>query len=208
MSHTTYLSPYEVMETRPFTHPAHILTDQNTLRYMAGQVCMLLEYPYLSARPPHIVLFNRPDHSDWFHRIVLAQPEQLRRKRPLTIVGFFGLKRKDANKALAHDFDHTLIGEISDHSGLLSYSSMALAGGNYANLVIFAHRDARNQWSTSQAHAQAVQRLAPGYYRTVCIYNGRLPGGMSHHHDLTLNRVKYYDYRRQPLWQAQREIIG
>jgi hypothetical protein len=201
-----HLQTNELIIERPFTHPDHITADQKTLCYMAVQVCALLEYPYLASEPPYIVLFNRPDHSNWFHRIVIAQPQELREVRPLTIVGFFGQKRDDANVELAHEFDRILIAEIPTHPGLLSYSTMALSGGNYANLVVFAHDDARNGWSSSRAHAQAVQQLSPNYYRTVCIYNGRLPQGIYQHHHLQLSRAKYYDYQSEPRWQAVREI--
>lgn len=207
MSNAVRLLPHQVVETRPFTHPSHIATDQNTLRYMAGQVCVLLEYPYLASTPPHIVLFNRPGDDHWFHRIVIAQPEMLREKRPLTVVGFFGQKKPGADGNVAHTFDRMLIEEIPDHNGLLSYSSMALANNNYANLVVFVDSAARDHWSTSKAHAQAVRELSPSYYRSVRIYNGRLPNNIFHHHDLTIIRAKYYDYQCQPLWQAQREIL-
>jgi len=199
--------PHEIVKTRPFTHPSHIATDQNTLRYMAGQVCVLLEYPYLASTPPHIVLFHRPGNDSWFHRIVIAQPDMLKEERPLTIVGFFGHKNPDADQNGVHTFDRMLVDEIPDHDGLLSYSSMALADENFANLVVFADADARDQWSTSKAHAQVVRELSPNYYRAVRIYNGRLPNGIYQHHDLTLMRAKYYDYQCQPLWQAQRDIL-
>lgn len=206
MSHHYQLAPNEFMATRPFTSPDLIADDQATLCYMAGQVCVLLEYPYLSAKPPHIVLFNRPDHSNWFHRIVLAEPETLRQRQPLTIVGFFGRKREEADMTPAHEFDRILVAEIPQHPGLLSYSTMALNGDNYANLVIFASEEAREHWSTSKAHAQAVNQLTPNYYLTVTIYNGRLTNGIHQHHDLTLIRAKYYDYQCQPPWQAVRKI--
>lgn len=205
-----HLQADEITAERPFTHPKQITADQKTLCYMAGQVCVLLEYPYLPSAPPHVVLFNQPerDHQSgaWFHRLVIAQPEPLRQIRPLTIVGFFGRKREEANSALAREFDDILVAEIAQHPGLLSYSSMALGGGNYANLVIFADDDARNQWRSSQAHAQAAEQLSPHYYQTVCIYNGRLPDGIYHHHHLQLTRAKYYDYQTEPRWQAVREI--
>ena len=165
-----------------------------------------MQYPYLSSEPPHIVLFNRPDNSKWFHRIVLADPETLNRAQPLTIVGFFGRKRADGDVKFAHNFDRILIDEIPRYPGLLSYSSMALNDENYANLVTFTSSAARDHWSTSKAHAQAVKQLSPNYYLTVTIYNGRLPYGIHQHHDLTLIRAKYYDYQSQPLWQAVREI--
>lgn len=208
MAQLVQLARNERVAARPFTSPSYIVDDQATLCYMAGQVCVLMEYPYLSAEPPHIVLFNRPDKSSWFHRIVLAEPDTLRQTQLLTIVGFFGRKRADADIKYAHEFDRILVAEIPQHPGLLSYSTMALENDNYANLVIFTAETARDHWSTSRAHAQAVNKLSPNYYLTVTIYNAFLPNGIHHHHDLTLIRAKYYDYQSQPPWQAVREIAS
>jgi hypothetical protein len=208
MPQQTYLSGNEWVQQRPFTHPDHIQADQHTLRHIAGQLHLLLSSPDLNptAQPPYTILLNHSDDGDWFHRIVLAAPERLRRHRPLTIVGFFGQKQETVDSNIVHKFDRTLIAEIPQHPGLLSYSSMALEQGNYANLVIFSDGAARDHWSTSQAHVQAVQQLSPDFYRTVTIYNGRLSQGINHHQELTVVRVKYYDYQCQPRWQAVREI--
>lgn len=208
MTHTHHLSPSEWVQVRPFTHPDQIDHAQNILRYMAGQVCVLLAYPYLSSEPPHTVFFNRPDNGDWFHRIVLSAPERLRETRPLTIVGFFGQKQEGADSDAAHEFDRLLVAEIPDHPGLLSYSTVALDNGNYANLVLFSDEAARDHWGASQAHAQAVRQLAPSYYQTVTIYNGRLPQGIGHYQNLSLIRAKYYDYQCRPHWRAVREIAA
>jgi len=206
MSQTVFMTADEFVAARPFTNPVHIPQYQETLRYMAGQVCVLLEYPYLSSQPPHIIFFNRPDNRDWFHRIVIAQPQELMQQRPLTIVGFFGHKCADGNMTLAHEFDRTLVAEIPDHPGLFSYSTMAMNNGNYGNLVVFSDRAARDHWSTSQAHAQAVQQLSPNYYHNVTIVNGHMQKGIHQHQDLTLIRAKYYDYQCSPHWEAVRKL--
>ena len=204
-----YLSPNEIVAERPFTHPDHIHDHRDTLRYMLSQLCLLLASPYLPGKEKgrmRIVHFQQPETGNWFHRLVLAQPEKLAGDKPLTIVGFFGRRREDSDVQLAHEFDRLLISEIPDHPGLYSYSSMVLDGSNYGNLVIFADKDARDHWSTSKAHAQAVDSLAPNYYRTVSIYNGRLPNGVHDGDALCLIRAKYYDYQCTPKWQAVREI--
>jgi hypothetical protein len=206
MSHAIYMTAEESAAARPFTDPAHIPRYQQTLSYMARQVCLLLDYPYLSSQPPHIICFNRPENRNWFHRIVIAQPEELLLKQPLTIVGFFGNKRPDANIDLAHEFDRTLVDEIPNHPGLYSYSTMALENGNYGNLVVFADDAARYNWSTSQAHAQAVKQLSPNYYHNVTIFNGQMPNGIHQYQDLTFFKAKYYDYQCQPQWAAVRKM--
>lgn len=206
MTSTHTFSPMEWDPARPFTHPEQMRQARQILRYMAGQVAMLLENPCRMGKAPHTVFFNRAAENDWFHRVVISEPEPLRRPHPLTLVGFFGDKQEESDSALAHEFDRLLIEEIEAHPGLLSYSTTALDGGDYANLVIFSDPAARDRWSESRAHAQAVRRLAPNYYRTVTIFNGRLPEGLAPHPDLTLVRAKYYDYQSRPRWQAVRTL--
>jgi hypothetical protein len=198
-----YLKAEEIMAARPFTHPKHVTLDHDTLRYMLTQIGLLLEHP---APIPNTIFFTRLNNDDWFHRLVLPRPDRLRQQEQLTVVGFFGQSRKDADPDTIGEFDRTLIAEIEEHDGLLSYSSMALSRGNFGNLVLFADEAARDHWNSSQAHAHAAQVLAPRYYLSVRIYNGRLPGGITHNSELRLTRVKYYDYRSQPMWRAVREI--
>ncbi len=83
---------------------------------------------------------------------------------------------------------------------------MALISGNYSNLVLFAHEDAKVRWSRSKAHHQAVSALAPNYYRSIRLYNGILPQGIRHSASLRLGRVKYFDYGHDPCWRAVREF--
>lgn len=206
MREILHLDPAQLLPERPFTDPANITADFATMQYMLTQLHLLLEYPYSKPDAGNTVHFKRPGEKTWFHRLLLARPERLRTQRPLRTVGFFGERREEADVELAHDFDRMLIGEIDDHPGLLSYSTMELDQGNYANLVIFGDQDARESWSRSRAHAQAVDLLAPGYYWSVCIYNGALPGGVRTPDDFFLKRVKYFDYRSAPTWRAIREI--
>lgn len=201
-----HLSPTDVIEKRPFTHPDHTFRDKNTLHYMINQLCLILENPHLATDVARTILFNVPDQDSWIHRIVLAQPERLRNLTPLTLVGFFGQRREDANLELAHEFDNTLIKEIPENPDLLSYSTIALQNDDYANMVIFANPEALNDWSRSQAHAQAVNQLAPGYYWSIRLYNGILPQGIADGQNLHLVRAKYFDYSSDPMWHAIREM--
>ena len=206
MDHVTYLGPGDIASDHPFAHPDYIASDVNSLRYMVDQLCLFLELPHLYTHLPRPIIVHRPSADRWTYRVIVTQIEPLLAPTELTFVGFLGQRRSDANLALGDEFDEILVGEIPEHTGLLSYSTMALDGGNYANLVIFTSEAVRDHWSTSQAHAQAVQQLSPNYYLTVTIYNGRLPEGIHQHHDLTLLRAKYYDYQCSPRWQAVREL--
>ncbi len=206
MSATIQLTPNEVKADRPFTHPRHIVEDRTSLSPMLAQLCLLLDYPHLPVSRPRTVLFQATGANSWFHRLVLARADNAWMGQRLTIVGFFGQRRADADLALAHEFDRLLIAEIPDFPGLCSYSTMAIGGGNYGNLVVFSDGQARHQWSASRAHSQAVTTLSPNYYLTVTIYHGELPKGLMQPDELKLTRAKYFDYQSRPRWEALREI--
>ena len=201
-----FLKPSELVEGRPFTHPDHIGSDVNSLRYMVDQLCLILEETPPPQGPSSPIVIHRPDRQSYIYRLIVACAEQLRSPRQLTFVGFLGQRKKNADLKLADEFDRTLIDEIPEHPGLLSYSTMALISGNYSNLVIFASPDAKQHWSKSKAHGQAVSKLAPHYYRSVRLYNGFLPQGIYNSRTLRLKRIKYFDYRQEPGWQAVREF--
>jgi hypothetical protein len=197
-------SPDELIPERPFTHPARIHYHVTTLRFMVDQL-----HSFLEQRPRHTELpfiLYRPDQAHYQVRLIVAQPEQLIQAEALIFVGFLGHRRADADLSLAAEFDGILVAEIPDHPGLLSYSTMALICGNFSNLVIFADEASKGQWSHSQAHAQAVQKLAPHFYDTVCLYNGILPHGLAASDTLHLTQIKYYDYQQTPWWQGVREM--
>lgn len=208
MSHepAATLQPTDVLHNRPFTHPNHIAGDVNSLRYMIDQLCMFMEAPRLDERRSPPIVVHQPPGDQWTYRLVIVRPEELRAERALTFVGFLGQRREGADQELAHEFDRALVDEIPDYPGLLSYSTMALISGNYSNLVLFTDSAAKQQWSRSLAHAQAVDRLAPDYYLSVRLYNGVLPRGIHASRDLRLKRIKYYDYQDDPWWHAVREF--
>ena len=120
---------------------------------------------------------------------------------------FFGQSRSQANIELAQEFDKTLLQEIPQHEGLISYSTMLLKDSNYANLVLFTSETAQMGWSRSEAHAKAVYELSPGYYHSIRIYNGRLPHGIQQSDALTLHKARYFDYDQTPMWRGVRVII-
>jgi len=202
----TTLQPTDVLHNRPFTHPNHIAGDVNSLRYMVDQLCMFMEAPHRYEDRTRPIVVHQPRVDQWTYRLVIVRPEELRTRRTLTFVGFLGQRREGADEELAHEFDRSLVAEIPDYPGLLSYSTMALISGNYSNLVLFTDPSAKQQWSHSQAHAQAVNRLAPDYYLSVRLYNGILPRGIHASRELRVKRVKYYDYGDDPWWHAVREF--
>lgn len=206
MENVVQLSPTDILAERPFTHSTHIPGDLSTLRYMAGQLCLTLQNPHMSTDLPQTILFNLPGKSSWIHRQVLANPQHFEKTNLIHVVGFFGQSRSQADIELAQEFDLTLMKEIPLHEGLISYSTMLLKDGNYANLVLFTSEMAQMGWSRSEAHAKAVYELSPSYYHSIRIYNGRLPHGIQQSNALILQKARYFDYDQYPMWRGLRTL--
>lgn len=206
MMQPVVLKPEEVVQDRPFVHPAQIDTDVTNLRFMVDQLCLFLENPKWYAHLPRPVMVHRPGRRNWIYRLIVPRPQQLLQPGELTFVGFLGDRRPDADLGMADEFDRTLIAEIPTYPGLLSYCSLALVSGNFSNLVVFANPEAKAHWSKSLAHAQAAQKLAPHYYRSIKLYNGVLPAGVADSGALRLTCVKYYAYGPAAPWRAIRQL--
>jgi hypothetical protein len=206
MVNAIQLTPNEFVEEHPCTHPGHIFSDLNTLRFMVDQLWLLLENPHRYGHLNHPVIHHLPSPADWLHRFVLPQPERLQSAGQLTIVGFFGQRRNGVDPMKAYEFDNALVSEIPDYPDLLGYYSLGLACGNFSNLVIFANPEAKELWSYGRAHAQAAEQFAPNYYLSVRLYNGWLPNGLKQSHTLQLSRIKYFDYQGYSLWWAVRDL--
>ena len=211
MSKIRVLTPIEIIEERPFTHPRHTANDLLALRYMIDQLCLLLEQTerYMLQSPP--VTLYQAEGNGRQHRFVIAQPQQLQMpNRPLTVVGFFGQKRQQMKTSLIplmEAMDKTLREEFPSHPDLYSYSTLELANGDCCNLVLFAHDEAISHWGYGPAHAKAAFEISPDYYDSIRLYNGRLPLGLMVSNLLHLSRIKYYDYNETPLWRGVREIV-
>ena len=202
-----HLNPADVLAERPFTDLRHTQPDLQTLRFMTTCAWMALELPpdeTADATRPFIL--HQPAPDNWTHRLIITQPERLRSHKPLTVVGFFGLKNARANVALAQELDRQLLPELTTHAELLAYVSVCLPSGNFANLVLFASAEGKDAWVQSERHSLAVRVLTPDYYAAVRLYNGELPGGIAASETLRLNLVKYYDYGSRPLWRAVRPL--
>ncbi len=203
-----HLGPSDVLCERPFTDLRHTQRDLQTLRFMATCTWMALELPSdETADHGRPFIQHQPTPDNWTQRIFITQPERLRRHKPLTVVGFFGLKSARADVALAQELDRQLLPELTAHAELLAYLSLCLPTGNFANLVLFASPEGKDAWGQSERHNLAVRLLTPDYYTAVRLYNGHLPGGVAASETLRLSVVKYYDYSSRPLWRAMRPLV-
>lgn len=225
------LAPTDEIRDRPFTDLRHTQLDLQAMRFMAGCACLALETPLspsgggTAPSPPGRgtvpsppgrglgrgssttpLIIHQPDADHWTQRIIITQPERLRAHKPLTVVGFFGLRSAGADVALAQELDRQLLPELTAHAELLAYISVCLPTGNFGNLVLFASPEGKEAWGLSSKHSAAVRLLTPDFYTAVRLYNGELPGGVAACATLRLHLVKYYDYTSQPLWRAVRPL--
>lgn len=197
------LGKVEVRTERPFTHTERISKDREILVHMARQICVFLEkHPDILEMSKSIYIDEPDGHS---HRYFVPRVETLAQTRKVFLVGFFSHKKEGASKDHFGDLDDRLIKELLTHQEILSYSTMAIPGGDFANLVLLSNEEAKTKWMQGRIHNRAVE-LSPAYYQYVRINNGVLPEGISKPDSLRITRVKYYDYSEDPPWKAVREL--
>jgi len=198
------LGPAEVAPGHPFTDPAHTDEDMATLREMLDGVRWALKQDARDALRP--VVLRAPDRHGRQHRVVLAHEARLRGGDELGVVGFFALRRTDRDCSPLTAMDDELILEFPRYPGILSYSSVEFADGNWGNLILLHPPEAKDDWRTSERHAYAASELAPRYYTVVRLHNARLPGGLWSGRDLVLVRTKYYAFHGPAPWRGEREL--
>jgi hypothetical protein len=199
------LSREERVEGKAFTHPAYIDLESRILRYMMLRLCQVLES---SSRrdmtAPQIKELLEADGR--YHRVLLIQPARIPAQGHFSVVGFFGQRSFDASETDANERDKMLFEEMTRHQGLLSYSTLELTNGDYANCVLFTDEEAKNHWGRSAVHELAVREFSPRYYHSVRLYNGVLAAPIMESHKLKLTAVKYFDYCVKPNWMAIRHL--
>ncbi|MEM7029251.1 MAG: hypothetical protein AAF629_06775 [Chloroflexota bacterium] len=200
MQQSLNLGPNDIVMERPFTHPSHTFSDMYVLRYIIDQLCLTVQQ---YSAPPTVIHQTEPDGRPL--RLVILQPDFLNHLQDLAVVGFFGHKQAGVSFDRLDHMDEQLIDELPHHTGLLSYCTLRLHGDSSANLVLFAHSDAKATWGTSDIHSQAVH-LAPYHYASVRIYNGQLSEGVHNSGTLRVTTARYFDYQSNPFWRATRQV--
>jgi hypothetical protein len=199
------LDPVQPVTGRPFTDPAHTATDLVAVRVMAARLRALLAVSAAlpDAPRPLIVEGREPDGRQ--HRVVLGDPRRLATVPDPSFVGFFAVKRAGLDHAALTRTDDELVAEFPAHPGILSYSSLEFADGNWGNLIVLDAPESREHWRTSPKHAWAATELAPRHYAVVRLHTGRLPGGLGSGREPVLARTRYYDFQPPAPWRAERE---
>lgn len=202
------LGPEETISRRPFTSPRLYERDRAILAYMVEDLRGLL-----GEVAEGTVTVDAHSPLEWSvhglrRRTIVCDPDTLLAgRKDLCVVGFFGLRYPGKDAMALEEANADLVLEFRNYPGILSYSSMELADGNWANLVIHDLPRAREYWRASQRHADAASRLSPLFYQTVRIHNGILPRGINAGRSIVIQRTKYWDFRRAKVWQAVRELI-
>src|SRR5262245_57344155 len=154
MEDVVHLGAHEVASVRPFTAPARSAADLAVVRAMAAGLRHLLSQPLPPS--PRPLVCAPPDPAGRQHRAIVCDERHLRAARDLAFVGFFAVKRPEADPAALTAADDELILEFPRHPGILSYSSLELADGNWGNLIVLDPPETRDHWRTSERHAWAA----------------------------------------------------
>ena len=194
----------EKVEGRPFTEPELSQYDLETMRYMAHQLVDIYDNPTACDFLPNQKPVCQSDPQGRHFRIYYVQPNLLFGLKNLSVVGFFGHKRPGADVRPLIQADKKFEKVFGEHPGLLSLSTVRLANGDFANLVVFTNGAARDKWGQSKLHIELVSKISPPYYKSIRLNNGRLPNGLDDPSALNLVRVKYIDYSANPPWRATR----
>jgi hypothetical protein len=191
---------------RPFTDIAHTTGDRRRLVGMVEQLVDTYDDPVVCDFAPGKRPVCQSDPQGRHFRIYYVRPDVLFRATNLVAVGFFGVKRPNADIAPLLAADRMFEPELNRHRGLLSLSTVRIPDGNFANLVLFTDHAAKDRWNTAPIHRDTVAEISPPYYRSVRLNNARLPDGLADPDGLVMETVKYIDYRSEPPWRALRRL--
>lgn len=205
-----FLAPDTIVPDRLFTHPHHTPYDARQLKYMITSLCIQFERENLplDAYPYEKVIFEADGRA---HRLLMVCPDLLAPatgNSPLTVVGFFGQRQVGTGLAALQSRDDLLVTLMGQQPGLLSYSTLELTCGNFANCVLFSSAAAKDAWGENAVHREVARELSPHFYDSIRLYNGDLPSGIHRPGELTLTKVKYLDYRSEPTWRAERQLMS
>ena len=200
------LTAEQRLESRPFTHPAWSERDRGVLEAMAGRLRGVLqtEQPANQAGRLDILYLTEPDGCA--HRVVIVDWAGLMERRTLTVVGFFGQRREDADMQATLMADAVILQQFTEQPDLLSYCSRQFPDSQWCNLVLFRTPEGIHHWASNSYHSRAAREISPNYYNSIRLHNGQLPGGLWSEQPIRLQRTKYYDFQAEELWHAVREF--
>ena len=198
------LSAEALVKDRPFTDPTYSQGDLAMMKKMARQLVEQYDNPETCDFLPNQKPICQSDPQGRHFRIYYVQANKLFELKNLTIVGFFGHKRPDADIKPLIQADKKFEKTFHEHPGLLSLSTVRMANGDFGNLVVFTDPESKDGWNTTPLHYDTVSAISPPYYEYIRLNNATLPAGLEEPEAMRLLRVKYLDYTSQPAWRAMR----
>lgn len=206
MSDVTVLSANQRHAGRPFTDPSHTASDRRRLVGMVEQLVDTYDDPAVCDFAPGKRPVCESDPEGRHFRIYYVRPSLLFDANDIVVVGFFGMKRPNADIRPLLAADKRFEPELHHHDGLLSLSTVRLPDGNFANLVLFTDHDAKDGWNRAPIHRDTVAEISPPYYRSIRLSNAVLPDGLADPDALEMQTVRYIDYETDPPWRAVRRL--
>ena len=200
------LGPREADSSRPFTAVELIHRDVETLGGILEDLITILSEVDDGSRTiePNKRMSWKVD--DLVRRLLVCNEEKLRSHEDLCVVGFFGERHQNVEMGPLERANAQVVAQFKDYPGILSYSSVELPGGYWANMVLHDDPVDREYWRRSALHAEAARNLSPLHYKTVRIHNLRLTDRVMNDPDFSVRRTKYWDYSEEPEWTAVREM--
>lgn len=198
-----YISSPSFINPNSASEPAHPSVDHfmdHTVMYqLLDELKQLAHVASMRTVPSASIISCAPTLTGWTRRLMLLRPLELLQCESIFLVGFFGQKNLNIDPRLHEQLaqaDNMLVEEMDRNPYLLSYCTTLLADGvNYANVVLFSHKDGVTHWTENGVHQRVVAEMAPVCYSMIHLYNGtwHLPA-----HELHLTCLKQFDYRSQP----------
>jgi len=208
VSETLSLGPNEAVSARPFTAVDLIDRDISVLQAMLDDMVGVLGESDLGVREivPHQRMAWQED--GLVRRALICNEERLRAHQDACFVGFFGERRSEIDIEPLEEANSAIVAQFKNYPGILSYSSVELPNGYWANLVLHDHPIDREYWSRGALHAQAARTLGPAHYLTIRIHTGVLSDRVLDTPSFRVKKTKYWDYSGEPEWVAERELAG
>lgn len=168
--------------------------DSDVLRYMRNTVYRHVHERSRGAAPESSEPQYLLEADGRQHRIVVMNGGALQHGGRFAFVGFFGRKRPEADGEALDALDRELMAEFAEFPQLLSYSSLEMTDGSWANLVIMSSPEGAIHWAKSSRHSYAVREVAPRCYSTIRLHSGALVAGDVSPNGLQIQRTKHFVY--------------
>jgi len=202
------LGPKETVSGRPFTAVELIGRDISVLQGILDDLVRVLSEADLANTklvPHERIVWQKEGLT---RRLLVCDEDRLRDHQDACVVGFFGERRTDMDIGPLEEANSAIVAQFRNFPGILSYSSIELPNGYWANMVLHDDPVDREYWSRGALHAQAARTLGPIHYRTVRIHNARLTAGVLEQPSFAVKTIKYWDYSEETEWVAERELAG